>query len=74
MTRHARQVTLLRPAAVAIHNDGDMARKARQIELFEEIGLFGRERTEGAGARNLQSRVCFGVRHDEDAFSFMPQS
>jgi hypothetical protein len=37
----ARQMTLLRPAAVAVHDYGDMAWQARKIELFEEICFLG---------------------------------
>jgi len=37
----ARKMTLLGPAAVAVHDDGDVARQAREVEFFEEAGLFG---------------------------------
>jgi hypothetical protein len=33
MTRHARQVSRLRPAAIAIHDNGDMSWDAGHIQL-----------------------------------------
>jgi len=36
----AGEVAFLGPAAVAVHDDGDMAREPREIETFEEAGLF----------------------------------
>ena len=36
----SRQVTTLSPTAVAVHDDRDVAREARKVELFEERRLF----------------------------------
>ena len=40
MPGHARQVPPLRPAAVAVHDDGDMAGQPLRVEAFEQASLF----------------------------------
>ena len=47
VTGDAREMALLGPAAVAVHDDGDVAGEAGEIELFEETGLLGGDRAEG---------------------------
>ena len=39
MAGDARQVPPLRPAAVAVHDDGDMLRQPARIELLEQAPL-----------------------------------
>ena len=43
---HPRQVAPLRPAAVAVHDDGDMLREAPRVELLEEARLLAACRLE----------------------------
>src|SRR5580700_1840682 len=64
MTSHAGQVPLLRPAPIAVHDDGYVSRQAAQIELFKQQGLLGSQRSQRAGGGNLQRRVWFTVRHE----------
>ena len=47
VTGDAREMTLLGPAAVAVHDDGDVAREAGEIKFLEETGLLGGVRAEG---------------------------
>ena len=42
VARRARQGTLLRPAAVAVHNDGNMTRQVVQVNL-PRLAFFGKE-------------------------------
>ena len=44
---NARKMTLLSPAAVAVHDDGDVAREAGEIEFLEEARFFGGDGSEG---------------------------
>ena len=57
----ARQVAALGPAAVAVHDDGDVARKAREVEFFEERGLLHAHGAEALGGCEVRRRVQFGV-------------
>jgi hypothetical protein len=43
----AREMTLLRPATVAVHDDGDVAGEAGEVEGLEETGFFGGDWAEG---------------------------
>src|ERR1700687_3401081 len=45
MSLHARRAPLSGPAAVAVHDDRDVARQLREIDLVDELAL------EGAGGR-----------------------
>lgn len=63
MPSYARQPPPARPASIAIHDDGDMARQTRQIEFFEEQGFLGSQGTYGSGGGDLKSRVWFGEWH-----------
>jgi hypothetical protein len=40
-------MAFLGPAAVAVHDDGDVTREAGKIEFFEEMRLFRGDGTEG---------------------------
>ena len=57
VARHAWQMPLLRPAPIAVHDDGHMPRQALQIKLFEEKRFLGCQRSQRAGGGNLQRRV-----------------
>jgi hypothetical protein len=46
VTGEARQEAALGPAAVAVHDDSDVAWETRDIEFFEEIALFDAQWTE----------------------------
>jgi len=39
MAGDAREMALLGPPAVAVHDDSDVTREAREIESFEEPGF-----------------------------------
>ncbi len=39
MAGNARQMAALRPAAVAVHDDGNMARQAARVKLFQQARL-----------------------------------
>jgi hypothetical protein len=41
MTENSRLSALFRPASVAVHNDGDVLRQTREINLREQFGFFG---------------------------------
>ena len=43
----AREMALFGPAAVAVHDDGDVARQAGEIQFFEEFCFFSGDRAEG---------------------------
>ena len=47
MPSDAREMALLGPAAVAVHDDGDVTRETREIKFLEETGLLGGDRAEG---------------------------
>jgi hypothetical protein len=47
MAGDAGEMALLGPAAVAIHDNGNVAREAGKVQLFKEMGLFGSDRAEG---------------------------
>ena len=57
VTGNPGKMALLSPAAVAVHDDGDMARETGNIEFLEEAGLFGSDGAEGF-------QLGAGVRHD----------
>jgi hypothetical protein len=44
---NARQAAAVRPATVAIHNHGDVARKTGKIYLGEQIGVLNSDPTRG---------------------------
>jgi hypothetical protein len=70
-----RQVPLLRPPSVSIHDHGHVSRQALQIQPFEEPRLFGGYRAQRAGGGNLQRLVCVSMRHGVPRrFFFTPQS
>ena len=50
------EMPFLGPAAVAVHDDGDVAGKSFQIELAEELSLFSGDRTEGFGGNGMERR------------------
>jgi hypothetical protein len=58
VSRDTGKMAFLSPAAVAVHDDRDVARKAGEIEFFEEMRFFG-----GDGAKSFELRA--GVRHGE---------
>jgi hypothetical protein len=41
MTENSRLSAPLRPAPVAVHNNGDVLGQAREIDLREQFGFFG---------------------------------
>jgi len=57
VARRARQMPLLCPAPIAVHDNGHMPREARQSKLFEEKRLFRRQRSQRARGGNLKRRV-----------------
>jgi hypothetical protein len=61
MSRHAREMTLLRPAAIAVHDDGDVPGKAGTVEFFEERGFLRCDRAEafrdGRAGENMFQRI-----------------
>lgn len=57
MTGDAREMTLLGPASVAVHDDGNVARKALEVEFCEETRLLGGDRTERFESRRMGTRV-----------------
>ena len=57
MTGDAGKMAFLSPAAVAVHDDGNVTGEAGEIEFFEEMGLFGGDRAEGF-------EMSAGMRHD----------
>ena len=61
VTGDARKMTLLGPAAIPVHDDGDVAGEASQIELFKEYRLFGTHWAEFLDqrreSRELESRL-----------------
>src|SRR5208283_980733 len=65
VSRHPRQVPLLRPAAVPIHDHRDMPRQSRQVQLLQQPCLFRCNRTKGLGSQRL--RMCSGVCHGQSA-------
>src|SRR6516165_5673062 len=62
----AREVALLRPAPVAVHDDGDMAGKARDIQFFEKTRLFCGDWTEGIEHQGLREGAVVRVGHGEN--------
>jgi len=46
VTGHARQVPALRPAAVAVHDDGDVPRQPLRIEVFQQARFYAAGRFE----------------------------
>ncbi len=49
MTGNARQMPPLGPTAIAIHDDGDVARQAPRVELFEQAHLVSLRGLENLG-------------------------
>ena len=72
MAGDARQMTPLRPAAVAIHDDGDVARQTARIELREQARLFAGRRFGEFRGFHLSSRKRF--RRAKTGTFFTPQS
>ena len=67
----AGEMALLGPAAVAVHDDGDMAGKAGEIEFLEKAGFFGGNRAEGFRGDGMVTRWGHG---DYEQILFMAQS
>src|SRR5579859_337438 len=63
MAGNARQVPLLRPPPVAIHDYGHVPRQATQIKFSEKKRLLGRQRSQRAGGGNLQRLGGVSRRH-----------
>jgi hypothetical protein len=61
MPGDAREMTLLSPAAVAVHDDGDVPGKAGAVEFFEQRGFLRSDRTEtfrdGRAGEDMFQRV-----------------
>jgi hypothetical protein len=61
VSRDAREVALLGPTAISVHDDGDMAGEAGRIELGKELRLFTGDGAEAVGerreSRELESRM-----------------
>ena len=75
MPSHTRQVTLARPAAVAVHNDGYMPGQAAKVKPFEEPGFLRRHGAEQAGTGNFEGGVVFRLPHRSNGeIFFTPQS
>jgi hypothetical protein len=65
----------LRPAAVPVHDYGNMSRQSRQIKLSEQFGLFCRDRAESGRCGDLERDVRFHRRrYAFVGFPFTPQS
>ena len=56
MTRDTREMTFLGPAAIAVHNDRDVPRQAREVEFREQLRFFRGDRAKRFG-------MGMGVRH-----------
>jgi len=63
MPRRARQVLALRPAAVAVHNDRDVPRQPRQIQLGQQLRLFRGHRAESTAIGYGNCRMRFHRQH-----------
>jgi hypothetical protein len=61
MAEEALEGALAGPAAVAVHDDGDVLREAREVEGVVDRALLGRELMHFIGA--LVGAVCRGERH-----------
>ena len=46
VTGHARQMPALRPAAIAVHDDGDVPRQPLRIQAFQQARFFAAGRFE----------------------------
>jgi hypothetical protein len=46
----------LRPSAVSVHNHGNVPRQLVQIQLFQDVRFFRRDRPERMRRRNME---CF---------------
>jgi len=49
-------MALLSPAAVAVHDDSDVAGEARKIERLEEVGFLSGDGSEGFGRDRMVTR------------------
>ena len=59
MARRTRQMLALRPTAIAVHNDRNVPRQARQVQASQQLRLFSRYRPESAGVSYGNSGMRF---------------
>ena len=60
MSGDAGEMAFLGPAAIAVHDNGDVAREAGKIEFFEQVRFFGGDGTECF----WDDEMAAGVGHD----------
>src|SRR5450631_991104 len=52
--RDAREMAALRPAAVAVHDDGHVARQTREVEFFEQLGFLDAHGAHALGSGDMR--------------------
>jgi hypothetical protein len=63
MPSGTRQMLALRPAAVAVHDDGDVPRQPRQVQSGQQLGLFSGDGAESAGVGYGNGSMRFHREH-----------